>query len=217
MGSTGACGWGAVGPPSELRLLPKGEKMTHETVSQFARIRSLLASIEDPAWIVHPEGRVLYRNEAAATMPTTPLWVTEQVLGHSGELPIGARIRRIQIDGRARLLVLGRPTSTLHEDLDGLGLDDLHVETAEFLVHGFSDLEIGLLLGKPIGIVHSLIVQVHRQLGVRTRVELIDFVRRFRRLSQPPPADHRTRPTLEARPSAVFALQGVEERRAKAR
>jgi len=191
--------------------------MTHETVAQFARLRSLLMSIEDPAWLVHPEGKILIRNDAAAAETTVPRWIVDYVGGKSTELPIGARVRRIQVDGRTRLLAFGRPSPTsIRHELEELGLDDVHAETAEHLVRGFSDIEISLLIGRPMGVVHTYIVQVHRLLGVRTRVELIDLVRRARRATDIPPPN-RARETIEARPSAIFALQGVGERRAKAR
>lgn len=191
--------------------------MTHETVAQFAQLRSLLMSIEDPAWLVHPEGKVLIRNEAAALDTSTPRWIVDYVGGKSTELPIGARVRRIQVDGRTRLLAFGRPSPTsLRNELEELGLDDVHAETAEHLVRGFSDVELSLLLGRPMNIVHTLIVQVHRLLGVQTRTELIDLVRRARRMTDRPPTEE-SRPSIEARPSAIYVLGGIGDRRAKAR
>lgn len=191
--------------------------MTQETVAQFARLRSLLMTIEDPAWLVHPEGKVLIRNEAAMNEPGTPRWIIDYVQGSSTELPIGARVRRVQIDGRTRLIAFGRPApNSIRAELEDLGLDDVHAETAEHLVRGFSDLEIGLLLGRPMGVVHTLIVQVHRQLGVQTRTELTDLVRRARRITDRPHPDP-SREMTTARPSAIYALAGVGERRSKAR
>lgn len=191
--------------------------MTQETVAQFARLRSLLMTIEDPAWLVHPEGKILIRNDAATHEPGTPRWILDYVQGASTELPIGARVRRVQVDGRTRLLAFGRPApNSIRGELEELGLDDVHAETAEHLVRGFSDLEIALLLSRPMGLVHALIVQVHRQLGVQTRADLCDLVRRARRVSERP-QPNRTSETIHARPSAIYALGSIGERRAKAR
>jgi len=201
--------------------------MTHETIAQFARLRSLLLWIEDPAWLVHPDGKVLIKNDAAAIETPVPRWILDYVDGKSTELPIRARVHRIEVDGRTRVLAFGLPSPTsIRSDLEYLGLDeDVHVETAEHLVRGFSDEETSLLIGRSIGVVHALIAQVHRLLGVSTRGEIIELVRRTRPSVAPPPIRVRDSvvpppPTLSLipgpRPSAIFVLRSVDERIEKA-
>ena len=70
--------------------------------------------------------------------------------------------------------------------VESLGLDELHQETAHHLLRDFSENEIALLLGRSVITVHTIIVSVYRQLGVRNRAELVAFTQRVRRSNVPP-------------------------------
>lgn len=160
--------------------------MTHELISDRARLRGILDAIESPCWVVHPNGRAMLRNVAASA--EVPVWVGPYVRSEILEPPPGARIRTISVDGHERLLVLD--ASPPSPALEGLvhGLDELHAETVEHLIRGLSDVEIALVLGLALPETHRLIVRLHRMLGVRTRAELVERFLGGRGPSVPPNA-----------------------------
>lgn len=161
--------------------------MALESVCQRSRLRALLGSLEEPCWVLTTEGRVLVRNEPGRAEPGGPPWVMDFIEGRSCVMPIGARARFIAIDGEAVIFATDRThTAKGLFDFEALGLDELHQETAHHLLRDFSENEIALLLGRSVITVHTIIVSVYRQLGVRNRAELVAFTQRVRRSNLPP-------------------------------
>ena len=76
--------------------------MALESVSQRARIRALLTSVDEPCWVVATDGRVLVRNTPARELLASegggaaragglgaPHWILDFAAGHSATMPLG--------------------------------------------------------------------------------------------------------------------------------
>lgn len=156
--------------------------MTIESVSARNELRVLLDVIDEPCWVIDGVGRTRIVNELARDQyPEMPSFVVALARGEDDADRPGFRVRRVGVDSETWSIVFAPRTDGAIIDTASLfGLDAHDAEIVDHLVRGFSDRELVLLTGRPIGTIHAAVVRIYRSLGVSNRTELVATVKRAR-------------------------------------
>lgn len=155
--------------------------MTVESVAPRSELRVLLEQLGDPCWVLDAAGRIRIQNAAARRELAPPEGVFAAILrGEGSTMAEAYRVRRLAIEAEIWTLILALPPPTDLDTARLFGLEAGDAEIVDHLVAGFSDRELVLLTGRPIGPIHTAIVRIYRSLGISTRSELISALKRAR-------------------------------------
>lgn len=154
-------------------------------VDQLAQIEMVLGAFAEPAFLVDPDGKVLFENAAATlAFESTPGWLQAAV--HTGHDGIKELCRVVPLDLGADLMLVV-PTADLvpagEPDAAPLALPESLRKVAVLLAQGLSDKEISAHTQLSLSSVRTYVTRIFKRTQVHSRGA---FIRAYARQLMPP-------------------------------